>query len=202
VEAQGKRIFLYPNRAGGEFISVEIPVEDSTLSSPDEYERIIEPLEGAMMRAVWRVLRHPQDAEDAFQDATESIWMNWRRIRRHPNPRACILRICLNAAYDALRSRSHQKIKMTSLAEVGDSLPASEPSPAERLSSDERRSELLAAMARLPRKQGLALWLRHFEELSYEEIASALGCRPATARTHYRRGCQGLGQKLRRWKSP
>ena len=34
-----------------------------------EYERLIAPIEARMMRAVWRISRDPNDAEDAFQEA-------------------------------------------------------------------------------------------------------------------------------------
>jgi RNA polymerase sigma-70 factor (ECF subfamily) len=52
------------------------------------------------------------------------------------------------------------------------------------------------ALGRLSAKQRAALLLRELEGLSYKEIAEALGCREATARVHYHRGCQKMRQML------
>ena len=67
------------------------------------YENLIGPIEQQMMRSVWRITRDPDDADDALQEALERIWTRLSRIQRHANPRALILRICVNAAYDVLR---------------------------------------------------------------------------------------------------
>ena len=67
-----------------------------------DYEDLIRPIEHQMIRSVWRIVADPGDAEDAFQDALAKVWKNWGRVRRHPNPHALILRMCANAAYDAL----------------------------------------------------------------------------------------------------
>ncbi|MBZ5544338.1 MAG: hypothetical protein LAO07_11760, partial [Acidobacteriia bacterium] len=65
-----------------------------------EYERLIAPIEDRMIRSVWRIVRDPTDAEDALQDALLTVWKRWGPVRRHPNPHALALRICINAAHD------------------------------------------------------------------------------------------------------
>ena len=74
-----------------------------------EYECLIRPVEDQMIRSVWRIVRDPDETEDAFQEALAKIWLNFSKIRRHPNPRALILRICTNAAYDALRRNARRR---------------------------------------------------------------------------------------------
>ena len=39
-----------------------------------EYERLIAPIENRMIRCVWRIVRDPDDAEDALQDALLTVW--------------------------------------------------------------------------------------------------------------------------------
>ena len=75
-------------------------------NDPAGYDDLIAPIEDRMIRSVWRIVRDADDADDAFQAALEKIWRRLETIRRHPNPRALILRICVNAAYDLLRKKA------------------------------------------------------------------------------------------------
>ena len=38
-----------------------------------DYELLVRPMEGRMMRTVWRIVRHREAAEDALQDALRKI---------------------------------------------------------------------------------------------------------------------------------
>lgn len=51
---------------------------------------------------------------------------------------------------------------------------------------------VLDALATLPYAQRAALVLRYWEDRPEREIAEALGCRPATVRSHIRRGLASL----------
>lgn len=57
------------------------------MSAADElYRELIEPIEERMMRAVSRIVRDPDDAADAFQNALVYIWKDLKKIHSHPNP--------------------------------------------------------------------------------------------------------------------
>jgi len=150
---------------------------------PREYEDLIGPIEDQMIRSVWRIARDADDADDAFQQALETIWKRLERIRRHPNPRALILRICANAAYDVLRKRARRVRREVSNA-IPDELPDTSPSAADRIAAQENHSEILSAISRLPRSQAQAVLMRFVQELPYCEIAQALGCKEVTVRRH------------------
>ncbi|WIM93559.1 sigma-70 family RNA polymerase sigma factor [Actinoplanes oblitus] len=66
--------------------------------------------------------------------------------------------------------------------------------------NDERR-RVRAALARLPRKQAIALVLRH-SGLSYAEVAAALDLSPASVGTTVRRAESALRKELNRHASP
>ncbi|MFY9726215.1 MAG: sigma factor, partial [Bryobacteraceae bacterium] len=74
--------------------------KDSMNDRHREYERLIAPIEGRMIRAVWRIVRDPDEVEDAFQEALLTVWKRWDRICIHPNPQALVLQICIHAAHD------------------------------------------------------------------------------------------------------
>jgi RNA polymerase sigma factor (sigma-70 family) len=55
------------------------------------------------------------------------------------------------------------------------------------MAGDELRRVIRAAINRLSRQQAVAVMLRVFEELPYDQMAAAMGCGEATARKHFER---------------
>ncbi len=55
---------------------------------------------------------------------------------------------------------------------------------------------VLDVLATLPYRQRAALVLRFYEDRPDEEIAALLDCRPATVRSHIRRGLQAMRKVL------
>jgi RNA polymerase sigma factor (sigma-70 family) len=157
------------------------------------YEELIDPVRERMMRIIWRVVRHPEEVEDTMQEVLAVIWKKRDRIFRHPNPQALVLKICVNAAVDALRRQ--RRVDRFAGSAIIDRLPDS----AAGSGRDRAETEGLVrrAVGRLPNNQAIAVVMRVLEGYSYKEIAGALGCREATARTHVLRG----RAKLSRWLS-
>lgn len=164
-------------------------------SGHGDYERLVRPIEDRMIRSVWRIVRDPDDADDAFQEALTTIWKRLNRIRRHPNPHALILRICVNSAYGVVRQRARHQNR-EKLEPLPETLPDPSPSAAERISGREKREEIFQAISRLPRKQAQAVLMRFVEELPYSQIAQALGCREVTVRKHVARARSRLSRDL------
>jgi RNA polymerase sigma-70 factor (ECF subfamily) len=155
------------------------------------YERIVEPIEDRMIRSVWRITRNVQDAEDAMQDALVRIWKCRDRIGAHSSPQALILRICIDAACDVARRRARHQRRVES--ENSEEQPLDTAQAAwEALVHQELSGEVLAAIHRLSRRQAVAITLRVFEELPYEQIAAAMECTEATARKHVERARKHL----------
>lgn len=150
----------------------------------DDYERLIRPIEGPMMHTVWRIVGDANEAEDAFQNALVAVWKQFDGIRRHPNPHALVLRICANEAYNALRRVVRRRKGVQPLT---DDIEGSALSGLESMAAREQSAQMSAAIARLPRRQALAILMRAVQELSYADIADALGCAEPTARTHVAR---------------
>jgi len=176
---------------GREYL-VEIPVPDDRTF----YEDLIAPLESQMMRSIWRVVRQPELAEDALQDALAIIWRKRDLIRGHPNPRALVLKICLNAACDSLRKRNRfLPLQTASLSAQGQDI--SDPSDVGRQDRKRLEDEVLRAIARLPKKQAAAVLMRIVQDQPYDAIAKALGCSEVTVRIQVSRG----RARLSRWLS-
>ena len=56
--------------------------------------------------------------------------------------------------------------------------------------------ETWALLDRLPRHQRVALVLRFYEDLTIDEIAQVMGCRPATVRTRVHRALKTLRKEM------
>ncbi len=161
------------------------------------YDELIAPMEAAMMRSIWRVVRSADLAEDCLQDALAVIWKKRFQIRAHPNPQALILKICLNAASDSLRKLGRMR-RHTDLAQL-DNTPAPAEHGADRgLEAREIQEQVQLAIRRLPRKRALAVMMRLIQEEPFEAIAQALDCSEVTVRIHISRG----RAQLRKWLSP
>lgn len=163
--------------------------------SHKEYERLIMPIEDKMIKSVWRITHNSNDAEDAFQDALMKIWKNIKKIRQHPNPHALILRICANSAYDIIRKKSKNRNMEESFEHSLNHISTTY-SNDELHSIGENHSEIIQAIAKLSTNQAIAVTMRYIQDLSYSDIAQALGCKEVTARKHISRGRNRLSKLL------
>lgn len=171
------------------------------MSAAEEiYSALIAPIEERMMRTVGRLVRDPEEAADVFQNALAQIWRDLKKIHRHPNPQAYILRLCVSVSYDALRRRARRRRWEVPLEGQEPVSPSDDPSTS--LRALEERDGLLAAIAGLPGHQAQAILLRVMEEQSFAAIAQALGCSEPTARSHVSKGKQRLREILSRPAAP
>lgn len=148
-----------------------------------------------MLRSIWRIVRNPEDAEDTLQEALTVIWKRLDRVRNHPNPRALIMKICTNCAYDTVRRTRRHASRMETSREPED-LAGDGSLVRDLLIQREQEREIVNAIGRLPRKQAVCVLMRVVEEMPYEEIAQALGCSATTARIHVSRGRARLQGRL------
>ena len=162
------------------------------MHTPDDfYGRFIEPIEDRMIRSVWRITRNAQDAEDAMQSALLVVWKRRHRVIRHAAPPALILKMCADAACSVARRRARDR-RRAELHDPGDEPVDRAQAPWMELARQEMSDELLAAVHRLSHRQAVAVTLRVFEELPYEQIAAAMACTEATARKHVARARRQL----------
>ena len=132
----------------------------------------------AIFRFCRRVLPTREDAEDA----TTEIFMKVRqKLHSYDASRpftAWLYRVASNHCWDTLRRRHIRQDLETGDLET---LPLKHPEPSqlERLQAEHTSKEVRTALAKLPDRARVALVLRYYAEMSYEEIAETLGVRPA-----------------------
>jgi len=125
-----------------------------------------------------RVLPTREDAEDA----TMEIFVKMReKLGQYDAARpfsAWLYKLAANHCWDLLRRRRIRQDLET--AEV-ENLPLEHPDPGqlEQVLAARTRQEVRAALEKLPARSRMALVLRYYAEMSYDEIAEALGLRRA-----------------------
>ncbi len=160
------------------------------------YERLIAPIETRMIHAIWAIVRDRDEAQDALQEALAAIWRRWDRLQKHANPEALIMRMCLNAAYDALR-RKHRRLRwFGSSADLSAETADAGPSALQMMARVEQQARVQRAIASLSRNQATAIVMHAVEDIPYEHIAAAMGCREVTVRTHVARARTKLRELL------
>jgi RNA polymerase sigma-70 factor (ECF subfamily) len=95
-----------------------------------------------------------------------------------------------------LRGGSDPESGSDALAEVPD---PREPGPAQRAADQQTRSALIAAVARLPRRQRQVFLLRVWEGLDVADTARALSVGEGSVKTHLSRALAHLREHLEQW---
>lgn len=175
-----------------------VPERAETVTDPAfDYDLLVRPMEGRMMRAIWRVVRHRETAEDALQDALAVIWKKREAVARHPKPTALILRIAVTAAIDAAR-KNRRRLRHEASGLPEDRASDTAPAIASQAEARDLRAAVLEAVRDLPRRQATAILLHVIEEQSYADVARALGCSESTVRVNVMRGRARLARCLAR----
>lgn len=123
-------------------------------------------------------------AEDQTAEAFARAWASWRKVSRHPAPRAWVVRTALNAG----ASWWHQRSKETALT-------------SHDIAAAERRgtgldTAMLTALRRLPARQREVIVLRVFLDLDIDTTAGQLGIAAGTVRAHLSRAMTALRNEL------
>lgn len=138
----------------------------------EDWSNIVAQYGEAVWRAAFRLLGNEADAADCVQETFVAAVTVWRRepVRSWP---ALLHRLVSMQAFGMLRRRLRHRRRIEP-AEMGD-VPDDTPGPSAQAQAGEAADALRRAMARLPEQQAAAMSLRFFENLSYDEIAEALG---------------------------
>ena len=138
-----------------------------------------------------RVLGSRDQAEDVAQEVFLSFG---RSVVPAGEARGWLSVAAAHTALNVLRSGRRRVSREESAAAADDAVVSD---VAEAVVTLEERTRVRAALARLPRKQAVALVLRH-SGLSYAEVAAALDSSPGSVGTTVRRAESALRKELNR----
>lgn len=160
------------------------------------------PLMERHSRRVYRIalayLRDADDALDVVQDTFVKAFQNAGRWDLASEVSPWLMRIAVNQSIDRYRRARRRGAHHTPLVEGDhDQRIADEGlSPERRVQGRELGARIARALEGLPEGQRAVFVLRHYEELSLEEIARTLGIRLGTVKSSLHRAVHRLRSRL------
>ena len=132
--------------------------------------------------AIFRFCRRAMPTRDDAEDATMEIFMKLKgKLGQYDATRsfsAWLYKVSANHCWDILRRR---KIRQDKETEDVESVPLEHPEPSQLEKLIEQRSseEVRKALEKMGPRARMALVMRYYSDMSYDEIADALGVRRA-----------------------
>ena len=153
--------------------------------------------------AIFRFCRRAMPTREDAEDATMEIFMKLKgKLSQYDTTRsfsAWLYKVAANHCWDILRRR---KIRQDKETEDVESIPLEHPEPSQLEKLIEQRSseEVRKALEKMGARARMALVMRYYSDMSYDEIADSLGVRRAfvgvvllRARHELRQALEGTG---------
>lgn len=143
----------------------------------DAFGMLVGRYEGRLVNYLFRLVRSPEDAHDLAQEVFLKVYQALDRFDPQFRFSTWLFRVAQNAAIDQIR---RQRVKLVSMSRESPDggeerewdFPSPDATPYGDLRNRERGEAIQSAVDALPWEYRELILLRHFGELSYEEIAS------------------------------
>lgn len=141
------------------------------------FAELVQRHQHAVVGTVAKMLGNPSDAEDIAQQVFLRVWRHAKRYRPDAKFTTYLFTITRNLVFNETRRRGRKKeVSADAREENSHTLIEADPNqqPDAELLQEELRRAVDTAIAALPETQRLAVVLRRYEQMPYEEIADVL----------------------------
>lgn len=150
------------------------------------------------------LMHQPADAADMTQEAFVRLLRSIGTYRGETKFTTWLYRLVTNICLDGMRRRGRPVESLDDAlgddgaTTLGDRLEDADrwAQPDEQVRFQESAAEVRAALALLPAAQRLALTLHYFDDMRYEDIATAMDLPLNTVKSHIRRGKERMASLL------
>jgi RNA polymerase sigma factor (sigma-70 family) len=150
-----------------------------------------------LYRVALAYLRRPDDALDVVQETFVKAYTHAAHWDGRSEVVPWLTRIAVNQAIDVYRRARRRRDREEPLDEApARGLAVDSPSPERHLLGREIGERVGAALGALPERQRAVFVLRHYEDLSLDEIAQSLGMSLGTVKSSLHRAVHRLRQRL------
>ncbi|MFF7390883.1 SigE family RNA polymerase sigma factor [Streptomyces scabiei] len=150
--------------------------------SSSDFEEFVIARGPRLLRAAWLLTGDAHLAEDLVQTVLAKMWPKWPRIAED-NPEAYARKALVNTFSSWWKRRWRGEVPHGELPESATS---------DVFADVDLQHSLAAAVRALPTRQRAVVVLRYFEDLSIEETARMLGCRPGTVKSQATKALHAL----------
>lgn len=159
----------------------------------DAFEQLVETYREPVFRLALRMCGNAADAEEAAQEAFIAAWRGLPNFRGESKFSTWLYQLASHAAIDLLR-REKRQIAAEDITEVN--APDNAPDPQQRVEQSEQRQAVRDAIWQLTPEYRQIVVLRFLQELSYEEIGTALKLPVGTVKSRLNRARSQLKEIL------
>jgi RNA polymerase sigma-70 factor, ECF subfamily len=170
----------------------------------DALRELIEAHQQRIVATVTKMLGDDCDAEDVAQQVFIRVWKSAPRYEATAKFTTWLYKITRNLVFNELRRRQrHPTQSLDAAPEEGhrplQTADGATRAPDETLLDDELQNAIQRAIEQLPEVQRMAIVLRRYDDLPYEEIAEILELSVPAVKSVLFRARADLREKLRRY---
>lgn len=164
------------------------------------FARLVEKHQRAVIGTVAKMTNHSADSEDIAQQVFLRLWKSAKRYQPTAKFTTFLFTITRNLVFNASRKKSRRKEQSLDGEDgawhhgIEDDQPGSRPD--QSLAQAELQKMVDLAIAGLPEKQRLAVILRRYEQMPYEEISEVLGLSVSAVKSQLFRARTALREAL------
>lgn len=163
-----------------------VEVEDDRATDPAErIERAFARHQKELLGTLYHLIGNVEDAQDALQEAFVKCWRHREEIAHVECLRAWIYRVVLNTGRD-LRQSAWKRKRRSMDEPTAETLKSSADDPATDTIRREEVAQLRQALLDLRPEEKEVFLLRENGDLTYEQMAEALGIPVGTVKTRMR----------------
>ena len=173
------------------------------MSDVDRFEAFVRRYQDMVFATAFRLLGRPADAEDVAQSVFLKAYERFDQIGPSPAAPGWLKTVTTNLCLNHLsRHRARWRLfsEMSREDESGESVgfeaTLAAPVPGDDFDETARQEALARALEGLPDHQRVPLVLYHYEDKSYQEIATLLGVSLGKIKTDIHRGREALRQHV------
>jgi RNA polymerase sigma-70 factor, ECF subfamily len=175
------------------------------IAEGDEYafQILVERHQRSVLNLIYRFVGDRTKSQDLAQEVFLRVWQVARGYKAKAKFTTWLYRIAANLCLNELKASRRKKWLRffqtdTDEQRSGENDPFdSSPSPEDLLISRERSREIANALQSLPESQRMALILKRYDDLSYEEIGRILNCSVSAVESLLVRAKKNLQEKLK-----
>jgi RNA polymerase sigma-70 factor (ECF subfamily) len=154
-----------------------------------------------IVHLVNRYVKDPSEAQDVAQDTFIKAYKALGEFRGESAFYTWLYRIAINTAKNYLLSRSRRhsdyEVDMQDAEQIENAPQLKDiETPENQLMNEQIIQVIKSAIEKLPEEMRIAIMLREFEGMSYEEIAEAMDCPIGTVRSRIFRAREAIDEQL------